>query len=237
MFDQQNFKDKMTALGRRHEELGALLGTAEVINKRAEFLKLSREHADLDPLIAAWKRFEKMRADLVSARQMAEAEADPDLRAMAKEEVTQLEQALVVVLTAACSSSSPAITSCDDRLAGVWLGERDVPWMVLDHGATLEVYPLFDDGHPAGTPVAVETAPRGIDLARESGSLRGVVKRRYMNDAASCDARATATVTRCEGAELELVLADPQPPLSYAPCAWGPPDVARRVRWRRRTAL
>ena len=52
MFDTQNFRDKMATLERRHEELGALLGTAEVISKRAEFLKLSREHAELDPLVA-----------------------------------------------------------------------------------------------------------------------------------------------------------------------------------------
>ena len=38
MFDTQNFREKMATLDRRHEELGALLGTAEVINKRAEFL-------------------------------------------------------------------------------------------------------------------------------------------------------------------------------------------------------
>ncbi len=95
MFDQQNFKDKMAALERRHEELGALLGTAEVINKRAEFLKLSREHADLDPLVEAWKRFAKMQADLAQARQMSDAEADPELRAMARDEVAELERRLV----------------------------------------------------------------------------------------------------------------------------------------------
>ena len=55
MFDTQNFRDKMATLERRHEELGALLGTAEVISKRAEFLKLSREHSELDPLVHAWQ--------------------------------------------------------------------------------------------------------------------------------------------------------------------------------------
>ena len=64
MFDQSNFRDKMAMLERRHEELGALLGTAEVINKRAEFLKLSREHSELDPLIAAWKDYSKLVRDL-----------------------------------------------------------------------------------------------------------------------------------------------------------------------------
>ena len=29
--------------------------------KRAEFMKLSREHAELDPLVAAWKRYRKLR--------------------------------------------------------------------------------------------------------------------------------------------------------------------------------
>ncbi|MGE0401967.1 MAG: peptide chain release factor 1 [Kofleriaceae bacterium] len=92
MFDAQNFKDKMAALGRRHEEVSALLGTPDIINKRAEFMKLSREHAELEPLVAAWKGYEKLRADLASAKQMADAESDPELREMAREEVRALEQ-------------------------------------------------------------------------------------------------------------------------------------------------
>jgi len=91
MFDQQSFKDKMSALERRHEELGSLLGTAEVINKRAEFLKLSREHAELDPLVAAWKSYDKLCANLAQAKQMVDAETDAELREMAREEATQLE--------------------------------------------------------------------------------------------------------------------------------------------------
>jgi peptide chain release factor 1 len=91
MFDSQGFKDRMATLERRHEEVSALLGTAEVINKRAEFLKLSREHSDLDPLVAAWRAYRKLTDDLTKARQMAEAEADPELRELARDEVRQLE--------------------------------------------------------------------------------------------------------------------------------------------------
>src|SRR5262249_7126243 len=92
MFETQSFKDKMATLERRHEELGALLGTSEVIAKRAEFMKLSREHAELDPLIAAWKGYEKLLADLASARQMADTESDAELRDLAREEARQLEE-------------------------------------------------------------------------------------------------------------------------------------------------
>ncbi|HEY0194953.1 MAG TPA: peptide chain release factor 1 [Kofleriaceae bacterium] len=93
MFDTQSFRERMASLDRRHDELGALLGTAEVINKRAEFMKLSREHAELDPLVAAWKSYSKLVDDLAQARQMIEAEADAELRELAREEVKQLEDA------------------------------------------------------------------------------------------------------------------------------------------------
>ena len=81
----------MATLERRHEELGSLLGTAEVINKRAEFMKLSREHAELDPLVAAWRVYSKMIANLAQATQMVAAETDPELREMARDEQKQLE--------------------------------------------------------------------------------------------------------------------------------------------------
>jgi peptide chain release factor 1 len=92
MFDSQGFAEKMATLERRHEEVGALLGTPEVISKRAEFLKLSREHSELDPLVAAWKTHRKLLADLASARQMVDTEADPELREMARDELKQLEE-------------------------------------------------------------------------------------------------------------------------------------------------
>jgi peptide chain release factor 1 len=92
MFDTPNFKDKMATLERRHEEVSALLGTPEVINKRAEFMKLSREHAELDPLVAAWKAYEKLQKDLAQAKQMADAEPDPELRELAREELRELEE-------------------------------------------------------------------------------------------------------------------------------------------------
>src|SRR6476620_7496952 len=91
MFDTANSKEKMTTLERRHEEVGSLLGTAEVINKRAEFMKLSREHSELDPLVTAWRGYEKLLADLGQARELADKETDGELRELARDEARQLE--------------------------------------------------------------------------------------------------------------------------------------------------
>jgi peptide chain release factor 1 len=92
MFDQQNFRDKMASLERRRDELDSLLGTAEVINKRAEFLKLSREHSELDPLVTAWKGYAKLLGNLAKAKQMVDAESDAELREMARDEMRELEE-------------------------------------------------------------------------------------------------------------------------------------------------
>jgi len=81
----------MATLERRHEELGALLGTAEVINKRAEFMKLSREHAELDPLVAAWKSYAKLLDDLAQAKELVDKESDGEMRDLAREEMKALD--------------------------------------------------------------------------------------------------------------------------------------------------
>src|ERR1700733_10461177 len=90
MLDTPNFREKMATLTRRHEEVAALLGTPEVINKRAEFMKLSREHAELEPLVTAWRGLEKLRDDLAQAKQLADSESDGELRELARGELAEL---------------------------------------------------------------------------------------------------------------------------------------------------
>jgi peptide chain release factor 1 len=93
VFSEPAFIDKMAALERRHEEVAALLGQPEVIGRRAEFLRLSREHAELDPLVDAWRAYQKLIADLEQARQLLETEGDAELRDLARDELRSLEAA------------------------------------------------------------------------------------------------------------------------------------------------
>src|SRR5215207_8802983 len=92
MFEQARFIDKMTTLERRHDEVSARLGLPEVISKRAEFLKLSREHAELEPLVTAWRGYRKLLDDLAQARQIVDAESDGEMRELARDEVRALEE-------------------------------------------------------------------------------------------------------------------------------------------------
>jgi len=126
-------------------------------------------------------------------------------------------------------SAHPRVTSCTDDLTGVWVDGSGGRWMLLDHGATLEGYPMFDDA--AGSHDVIG-APRVVDLHRTPTGLDGQVKRRYQHRADTCDARAAVHVTAC-GDDLDLTIVEPAAPLELGPCRWPDPAVLRAERWHR----
>jgi peptide chain release factor 1 len=82
----------MEGLERRFEEVSHRLGTPEVIAKRDEFTKLSREYAELEPLIQTWRLYAGVARDLDGSRKMLEtADEDPVLKDMARQEIKDLE--------------------------------------------------------------------------------------------------------------------------------------------------
>ncbi|MCP4444541.1 MAG: peptide chain release factor 1 [Myxococcales bacterium] len=94
MFEEAAFREKMAGLERRYNELSALLGDPGVISKRAEFAKLSKEHADIDAMVSAWAVYVKTEDDLAQAKAIVAESDDADMRDMAKEEVKELEESI-----------------------------------------------------------------------------------------------------------------------------------------------
>ncbi|MFI5289154.1 MAG: peptide chain release factor 1 [Polyangia bacterium] len=81
--------DKLDAVEKRYLELDRLLAEPEVIARRGEFQKLSKEHADLGDLVAAYRDYKRISAELEANKELLE-EKDPELRAMAREEQARL---------------------------------------------------------------------------------------------------------------------------------------------------
>ena len=61
---------KLETLTDRHEEVSALLGDSETIADQNRFRDLSREFAQLEPVIALFGRYEQIRADQAAAEEM-----------------------------------------------------------------------------------------------------------------------------------------------------------------------
>ncbi|MDP2245598.1 peptide chain release factor 1 [Pseudomonas sp.] len=86
--------NKLDMLQDRFEELTALLGDAEVISNQSQFRAYSREYAEIEPVNSAFRAFRKVQADLEGAQALLK-DSDPDMRAMAEEEVAEARGKLV----------------------------------------------------------------------------------------------------------------------------------------------
>jgi peptide chain release factor 1 len=82
--------DKLEALQERYQEVGALLSDAETIANQPRFRELSKEYAELEPVVVCYKDYHRTRTHLEEARQMLK-EGDAELREMAKEEIDTQE--------------------------------------------------------------------------------------------------------------------------------------------------
>jgi len=83
--------EKLDSLSERYEEVGVLLGDADIISNQPKFRELSKEYAELEPVVLAYRDYRKMLNNLAEAKEML---ADPEMRAMAQEEVNATEALL-----------------------------------------------------------------------------------------------------------------------------------------------
>lgn len=89
-----SIRAKLEALAERHEEIGLLLSQPEVIADNTRFRELSREYAQLEPVTASLREHDQAERELAESRAML---ADPDLREMAADDITRLEQRLLTL--------------------------------------------------------------------------------------------------------------------------------------------
>jgi peptide chain release factor 1 len=76
--------DKLARADERLEELDALLSQPEIAGDMDRYRKLTREHADLTPVVALYRKYKQLETDQKSARGMLE---DPDMRELAEAEL------------------------------------------------------------------------------------------------------------------------------------------------------
>lgn len=78
--------DKLEALQERYQEVGALLSDGDTIANQTRFRELSKEYAELEPVVNCFKDYRRIGSNLEEARQLLR-EGDAELREMAKEEI------------------------------------------------------------------------------------------------------------------------------------------------------
>ncbi len=83
--------NKLHSLVDRHEEIAGLLADPGVISDQNQFRELSREYAQLEPVVNCFQQYNQSQAEIKNANEMCQDE-DAEIREMAVDEYKQAKQ-------------------------------------------------------------------------------------------------------------------------------------------------
>jgi len=83
--------DKLADVAAQYDEVQAQLARPETSTDVDAIRRLGRELSRLEPVVEAYRRLLDTRAQLAGARELRDADADDEMRAMAREEIDRLE--------------------------------------------------------------------------------------------------------------------------------------------------
>lgn len=84
---------KLENLERRFEDLEQQLSSPDILSDQERFRKLAKAHADLKIVVDAFRRYKDLKAQLDGSKAML-GDSDPEIRAMAQEEIKEIEARL-----------------------------------------------------------------------------------------------------------------------------------------------
>ncbi|MBB6520803.1 peptide chain release factor 1 [Pseudoteredinibacter isoporae] len=90
---KQSILDKLDHLQDRYEEVGALLSDGEVIADQNRFRELSKEYAEIEPVVKCYDSYTTILDDIEEAKMLLK-DGDADMREMAQEELKEAESQL-----------------------------------------------------------------------------------------------------------------------------------------------
>ena len=84
---------KLEDLERRYEELEKDLGSPDVYNDQERYKKMAKAHSDLKEVVVGFREYRRLSLELADNEELAK-DPDPEIRAMAEEEVQAAREAL-----------------------------------------------------------------------------------------------------------------------------------------------
>ena len=90
--------ESLGALKDKYNDLEVKISDPDVIANQEQWQKLMKEHADLSPVVKKYDEYVKAIDDINGAKEIIANETDEDLRSLAKEELSDLEKNLEVII-------------------------------------------------------------------------------------------------------------------------------------------
>ncbi|MGP1410669.1 MAG: peptide chain release factor 1 [Peptoanaerobacter stomatis] len=90
--------ENLSSLKDKYADLEIKIADPEIINNQEQWQKLMKEHAELSPVVSKYNEYVKATEDIKGAKDIIANETDGDLRDLAKEELSDLEENLEKVI-------------------------------------------------------------------------------------------------------------------------------------------
>lgn len=83
--------EKLQQISYRHADISAALSDPEVMNNQDQYRDLSKEYAQLEPIVKAYRLYKDNEEALTQAQDLLDTETDADMRLLATDEVETLK--------------------------------------------------------------------------------------------------------------------------------------------------
>lgn len=83
--------DRLQAVEDRYEKLNEFLSDPEIVNNPSKLREYSKEQADIQETVEAYREYKDIKEQLNDAKAMLDDKLDADMREMVKEEISELE--------------------------------------------------------------------------------------------------------------------------------------------------
>ncbi|MFC3886403.1 peptide chain release factor 1 [Bacillus songklensis] len=84
--------DRLQAVEDRYEKLNELLSDPEIVNNPSKLREYSKEQADIQETVEAYREYKDIKEQLTDAKAMLDDKLDAEMRDMVKEEISELEE-------------------------------------------------------------------------------------------------------------------------------------------------
>lgn len=85
--------DKLAAIKNRYEDIAKRMSEPSVMEDMKNYIKLNKDYKELEPIVNAYIKYTNIIASINDAKEILDTEKDPEFRAMAKEELEELNPA------------------------------------------------------------------------------------------------------------------------------------------------
>jgi peptide chain release factor 1 len=83
--------DRLNQLEKKYEELTQALSSPEIVHDSAKYQKTAKAHSELGSVVEKYREYKDLTKGIDDSKAMLADEKDPDMRAYAQEELSQLE--------------------------------------------------------------------------------------------------------------------------------------------------